>query len=112
VINTMLMSVLERRAEFALLSAVGWSPMQVAGKVLLEGVATTVIGAAFGLLLGVLGAHLLVNILTVQAYVSPQVTAWALGRALLVGVLIGVLGGLYPAWRASRVSPAHVLAQN
>jgi putative ABC transport system permease protein len=112
VINTMLMSVLERRAEFALLSAVGWSPMQVARKVLLEGVATTVIGAAFGLLLGVLGAQLLVDILTVQAYVSPHVTAWALGRALLVGVLIGVLGGLYPAWRASRVSPAHVLAQN
>jgi putative ABC transport system permease protein len=112
VINTMLMSVIERRAEFALLSAIGWSPLQVAVRVLLEGVVTTVIGAGFGLLLGVLGAQLLVDVLSVQAYVSPNVTAWALGRALLVGVLIGVLGGLYPAWRASHVSPAHVLAQN
>jgi putative ABC transport system permease protein len=112
VINTMLMSVIERRAEFALLSAVGWSPMQVASRVMLEGVVTTVIGASIGLLLGVLGAQLLVDVLAVQSYVSPQVTAWALGRALLVGVLIGVLGGLYPAWRASHVSPAQVLAQN
>jgi putative ABC transport system permease protein len=112
VINTMLMAVIERRAEFALLSAVGWSTMQVALRVLLEGIITTVIGAGIGLLLGVLGAQLLVNILDVKAYVSPQVTAWGLGRALLVGVLIGVLGGLYPAWRASHVSPAHVLAQN
>jgi ABC-type antimicrobial peptide transport system permease subunit len=44
--------------------------------------------------------------------VSPQITAWALGRALLIGVLIGVLGGLYPAWRAAHVSPARVLAQH
>ncbi len=112
VMNTMLMSVIERRSEFALLSAVGWSGPQIAGRVFTEGIVTTVIGAAIGLLLGVLGAGLLVHALGAQAFVSPQVTAWDLGRALLVGVLIGVLGGLYPAWRAAHVSPAHVLAQH
>jgi putative ABC transport system permease protein len=112
VINTMLMAVIERRAEFALLSAVGWSTLQVAARVMVEGIVTTVIGAAIGLLLGVIGARLLVNVLGAQAFVTPHVTAWDLGRALLVGVLIGVLGGLYPAWRAAHVSPAHVLAQN
>jgi putative ABC transport system permease protein len=112
VMNTMLMSVIERRAEFALLSAVGWSVPQVAFRVLVEGVLTTIVGVAIGLLLGVVGAHLLINVLDAQAFVSPQVTAWDLGRALLVGVLIGVLGGLYPAWRAAHVSPAHVLAQS
>jgi ABC-type antimicrobial peptide transport system permease subunit len=44
--------------------------------------------------------------------VTPHITPWALGRALLIGVLIGVLGGLYPAWRAAHVSPARVLAQH
>lgn len=111
VINTMLMAVIERRSEFALLSAIGWSGPQIAGRVLVEGVITTIIGAAIGLVLGVLGAHLLVNALGAQEFVSPQVTAWDLGRALLVGVLIGVLGGLYPAWRAAHMSPAYVLAQ-
>ena len=51
-------------------------------------------------------------VLGAQAFVSPRVTPWDLGQGLLVGVLIGVLGGLYPAWRAAHVSPAHVLAQS
>ncbi|MCL2418669.1 MAG: ABC transporter permease [Conexibacteraceae bacterium] len=111
VMNTMLMAVIERRAEFALLSAVGWSGPQIAARVIIEGVVTTVIGAAIGLLLGTVGAHFLVQALGAQEFVAPDVTAWDLGRALLVGVLLGVLGGLYPAWRAARVSPAQVLAQ-
>ena len=111
VMNTMLMAVVERRGEFALLSAVGWSGPQIATRVMIEGVMTTVLGAALGLLLGTVGAQLLVGVLGAQDYVSPHVTAWILGRALLVGVLLGVLGGLYPAWRAARVSPAQVLAQ-
>jgi putative ABC transport system permease protein len=111
VMNTMLMAVIERRSEFALLSAVGWSGPQIATRVLIEGVVTAFLGAIIGVLIGIVGAHLLVDALGAQEFVAPQVSAWDLGRALLVGVLIGVLGGLYPAWRAARVSPAHVLAQ-
>ncbi len=111
VMNTMLMAVVERRSEFALLSAVGWSGPQIAGRVIVEGVMTTVLGAALGLLLGTIGAQLLVDALGAQEFVSPSITPWVVGRALLVGVLLGVLGGLYPAWRAATVSPARVLAQ-
>jgi ABC-type antimicrobial peptide transport system permease subunit len=35
---------------------------------------------------------------------------WGMGRGLLVGVLTGVIGGLYPAWRVTRLAPAPVLA--
>ncbi len=76
VMNTMLMAVIERRAEFALLSAVGWSGVQIATRVMIEGVVTTILGAALGLLLGVVGAHLLVSVLGAQEYVTPDVTAW------------------------------------
>jgi putative ABC transport system permease protein len=106
----MLMSVIERRSEFALLSAVGWSGAQIAARVIVEGIVTTLLGAAMGLLLGTIGAELLVSALSAQEFVTPDVTAWDLGRGLLVGVLLGVLGGIYPAWRAARVSPAQVLA--
>ena len=70
----------------------------------------SVIGAAFGLLFGVIGAGLLVQALGVSTYVSPSVTAWALGRGLLVGVAIGVLGGIYPAWRVTRMRPLRALS--
>lgn len=111
VMNTMMMAVVERRSEFALLSAVGWSGPQIAMRVLTEGVVTTLLGAALGLLLGTIGAQVLVDLLGAGAFVSPDITAWDLGRGLLVGVLLGVLGGLYPAWRAAHVSPAAVLAE-
>ncbi|MBV8957035.1 MAG: ABC transporter permease [Solirubrobacterales bacterium] len=111
VMNTMLLSVIERRTEFALLSAVGWSGPQVANLVLTEGVIVSVLGAAAGIVLGSLGANLLIRALGAQAFVSPDISAWVLGRALLIGILIGVLGGLYPAWRAAHVSPARALAQ-
>jgi putative ABC transport system permease protein len=112
VMNTMLMSVVERRSEFALLSAVGWSGPQIASLVLTEGLAVSVLGAAGGIILGSIGAQLLVHLLGAQAFVTPDVTAWVLGRALLIGVVIGLVGGLYPAWRAAHVSPARTLAQH
>lgn len=110
VANTMAMSIMERQGEIALLSTVGWSPRRIASLILGEGVAVSLIGAAIGLLVGVVGAGLLVKALGVSSYVSPSVTAWALGRGLLVGVAIGVLGGIYPAWRVTRMPPLRALA--
>jgi putative ABC transport system permease protein len=111
VTNTMAMAVLERQAEFGLLSAVGWNPARVALLVIGEGIGVSIIGAAIGLLLGIVGASLLVHALGVSSYVSPAITAWGLGRALLIGVAIGVLGGLYPAWRVTRMRPLKALAR-
>jgi putative ABC transport system permease protein len=110
VANTMAMSIMERQGELALLSTVGWSPARVASLIFGEGIAVSMLGAAAGLLLGVVGGGLLVRALGVSAYVSPTVTAWGLGRALLVGVAIGVLGGIYPAWRVTRMTPLKALA--
>ena len=55
VTNTMLMAVLERQSEFALLATVGFSRRQVASLVLGEGIAVSLIGAAIGLVLGTAG---------------------------------------------------------
>jgi putative ABC transport system permease protein len=102
VANTMAMAVLERQRELALLSAVGWQPLRIATLVLAEGVFTSMLGAALVLLLGVVGVGWLGDALGVSSVVSPDVTPWTIGQALLIGVAIGVLGGLYPAWRATR----------
>ena len=109
VTNTMAMAVLERRRELALLSAMGWQRLRVAILVLAEGVAVSLVGAGFGLLLGVVGAGLLNDALDVSAVVTPHVTPWTIGQGLLIGVAIGVLGGLYPAWRGTRGSAVELL---
>ncbi len=112
VTNTMAMAmaIAERQSELGLLSTVGWSPARVAALILGEGMAVSAIGAGVGLLFGVIGAELLVKALGVSGYVSPSVTAWGLGRGLLVGIAIGVLGGLYPAWRVTRMTPLKALS--
>src|SRR5579863_1675881 len=111
VTNTMAMSVLERQGELALLSTVGWSAPRVAALVIGEGVGVSLLGAAIGLFFGVLGSLLLVHLMGVGAYVSPSITAWGLGRGLVVGISIGVLGGLYPAWRVTRMAPLRGLSR-
>jgi putative ABC transport system permease protein len=111
VTNTMAMSVLERQGELALLSTVGWSAPRVAALVIGEGVGVSLLGAGIGLVFGVLGSILLVKLMGVSAYVSPSITAWGLGRGLLVGISIGVLGGLWPAWRVTRMAPLRGLSR-
>jgi putative ABC transport system permease protein len=110
VTNTMAMAVLERERELALLAAVGWTRPRIASLVLGEGVATAILGAGLGLLLGVIGADALNRALDVSSVVSPHVTPWTIGQGLLIGIAIGVLGSLYPAWRGTSVSPSRLLS--
>jgi putative ABC transport system permease protein len=110
VMNTTLMAVLERKSEFALLAAVGWNPGRIAQLVLGEGLGVSLIGALLGLGLGVLASQFVVSALAASTLVPPVITAWGLARALIVGIAIGVLGGIYPAWRVTRIPLAETLA--
>ena len=111
VANTMAMAVLERSGELALMSAVGWSPRQVFTLVLFEGVCISILGAGVGLLIGALGAGALGDALGVASIVEPNVTPWSIGRGLIIGLVIGVFGGMYPAWRVSRAPAERLLAR-
>jgi putative ABC transport system permease protein len=109
VANTMAMSVMERERELALLSAVGWRRLRIAALVLSEGVLTSILGAGLGMLAGIIGAKALGQALDVAAVVTPKVTFATIWQALAIGVAIGILGGLYPAWRGTSVSPLRLL---
>lgn len=111
VTNTMAMAVLERQRELALLAAVGWSRMQVGTLILGEGAGVGLVGAGLGLVLGVAMSKLIVSLLSATGFVSPALTVWVMGRGLLIGLAIGVLGGLYPAWRVTRIPPAELLGR-
>ena len=110
VANTMLAAVLERRRELVLLSTIGWSPSQLAGLVLGEAIAVSMIGTAAGLVLGLMASGLLPDALGLRNFISPQLSAWVFGRAALIGVTIGVIGAIYPVWRVTRIWSATALA--
>jgi putative ABC transport system permease protein len=110
VMNTMLMAVFERRAEFALLLAVGWPRRLVARLVVGEGVLLCLAGAIAGAALGVAAGEAIVRAFGASSLVAPQFTAWALGRAVLVAAGMGALGSLYPAWWVSRLRVAEALS--
>jgi len=111
VANTMAMAVLERRRELALMAAIGWSPRQVGSLVVGEGAAVGLLGAALGVGAGVALGHLIVGLLSASGFVSPVLSLWSVGRGFLIGLAIGVLGGIYPAWRVVRRPPAELLGR-
>ena len=70
----------------------------------------SVIGTAAGCSSASLASGLLPAALGLQSFISPELTAWGLGRAVLIGVTIGVLGAVYPIWRVTRIRSAAALA--
>jgi putative ABC transport system permease protein len=111
VANTMLSALLERRRELALLATVGWSARQLGILMLGESLAVSMLGTAVGVVLGLLASELLPGALGLNGFVSPALTAWGFGRAILIGVLIGTLGAVYPIWRISRARSVGALAR-
>jgi putative ABC transport system permease protein len=108
VLNTMLMNVSERVREIGTLRAFGWPKAMVMRLILGEGLVTSVLGGLAGWLLGVVAAELLMELVP-QGILEP-VYGWRIfGRAIAVAILLGLLGALYPAWRASRLQPAEAL---
>jgi ABC-type antimicrobial peptide transport system permease subunit len=109
VMNTVLMSIFERTREFGTLRAVGWKPIRVLGLVLGESIILCGLGGVGGAALGV-GVVELVKQAPMAGMVfpttfSPDLFAQGIGTALA----LGLVGGLYPSWRASRLMPAEAM---
>ena len=107
VINTMIMSVFERTREIGVLKAVGWKNRRILGMILGESIVLTLLAAVVGTIVGVVGVEALLYFSnsTLTAVFSFDILLRAFGVALLVGVL----GGLYPAYRASKLAPTEAL---
>jgi putative ABC transport system permease protein len=106
VANTMVISVLERRAEIGLRRSLGATRGQIRLQFLVESLLLAALGGAAG---AVLGIGVTAGYASVQGWPSV-VPVWATGGGVLATVVIGVIAGLYPAWRASRLSPTEALA--
>jgi len=107
--NTMFMSVFERTREIGILRAIGWRRGRVLKMILGESLLLSLLGGAFGCLLGVLAVEVIVLFPQTQGFVYGQYNPMVFGQAMAVALTLGVAGGLYPAYRASRLSPLEAI---
>jgi len=134
VLFVMLYTVRERTREIGILKAIGFSNWNIMSQFMLEGILISLIAGVVGVAIGSVGASFLSSVLlphislfggpsggfqpsfgstnsgtigseTTSVVLSPELMLLAFG----VAVLLGALGSLYPAWRASRTSPMEAL---
>ncbi len=110
VMVVMLLTVFERRQEFGILKAGGWSNRNVIVSVVITSLTLSILGAGVGLLVGsgaALGLQKLAGAVSDRQFIAFtwDIFAWAAG----VGIVTGLLGGIIPAVSAARVSPIKTL---
>jgi len=107
IMNTMIMSVLERRREIGVMKAVGGTKRFIIRQFLTESVLISFIGGLIGIGFGFLGARLMevAFSFTEGAVITPALIIGSLAFA----VILGIAGGLYPAYKAANLDPVEAL---
>lgn len=109
VLNTMLMSVFERTREIGVLRALGWRRQAVMALILREAVLLGVLGGVAGVVIAFGLVELMKVSPTLGSWVEPAWSWEIFARAFLLSIFLGAVGGLYPAYRATRLSPVEAL---
>lgn len=107
VMNIMLVSVTERTFEVGLRKALGATRNQILLQFLIESSVLCVVGGIIGLLL----AAVVTQLITIFAGITMTITIVYVILSVTVSSLIGIVAGLYPAWKAARLDPIVALTQ-
>jgi len=102
----MLVSVTERTREIGVRMAVGATRFDILRQFLIEAGIISLLGGVLGVVLGLAFTDLLESITRVLKTYTP---ASSIYWALIMATLVGVLSGIYPAFRASRLDPVEAL---
>jgi putative ABC transport system permease protein len=105
IMNIMLVSVTERTREIGVRMAVGAKPRHILAQFLVEALTLSLLGGLLGVILGTLSARQLADSFGWTMIIRPDVVIIAVGFSALVGVVFG----LYPAHKASRLDPIQAL---
>jgi putative ABC transport system permease protein len=105
VMNIMLVSVTERTKEIGIRKAVGATRLNILSQFLIEAVVLTAIGGFVGLALGEVASLLMNKYSPLPAYVP----LWAIGIGVGISAAVGIVFGLWPAWKAARLNPIDAL---
>src|SRR2546422_5161664 len=105
VMNIMLVSVTERTKEIGIRKAVGATRLNILSQFLIEAVVLTAVGGVMGLILGEIASLLTNKYSPLPAYVP----VWAIGVGVGISAAVGIIFGLWPAWKAARLDPIEAL---
>jgi putative ABC transport system permease protein len=105
VMNIMLVSVTERTKEIGIRKAVGATRLNILSQFLIEAVVLTAFGGVIGLVLGEIASLLTNKYSPLPAFVPM----WAIVVGIGISAAVGIIFGLWPAWKAARLDPIEAL---
>ena len=105
IMNTMIMSVMERRRDMGIMKAIGATRGTILNQVLQEAVILSLLGGLAGLLIANIGISILPMVIGFNGILTPGLALAGMGFA----VALGVGSGIYPALKASKLDPVEVL---
>ena len=105
IMNIMLVAVAERTREIGIRKALGARRRDILSQFLVEAATLSTVGAAIGILVGIILAQIISAVSPLPATVAP----WSIIAGVLVGAGVGIISGIYPASRASRLDPITAL---
>lgn len=109
IMNAMLMSVYERTREIGTLRALGWRRRRVIGMIIRESLVLSFFSGLAGILFGV-GLGTLISLEpTMGVFLKGNYTLTLFTQAMIVALVLGAIGAVYPAWRAASLSPIEAL---
>ena len=110
-LNTMVMSVFERVQEIGVLRAIGWRKSRVMRWIMLESLLLAFFGAVFGTLAGAAATRFLGTLPAAARLVSGEIEPAIIFQGFAIALGVGLMGGAYPAYRATRFLPTEALRQ-
>lgn len=108
VIVTMMKAVSERTREIGVLRAIGWTKKRIMTMILGESLVLSVIAIAVGLIVGI-GVVEIISATNIMRGIEPAFSAYLLLKGIGVALFLGLVGGIYPAYRASKLAPTEAL---
>jgi putative ABC transport system permease protein len=108
-LNTMIVSVFERTHEIGVLRAIGWRTSRIVRMILLESGLLSVVGAVIGVGLALLFTYFLSRAPATSGLVDARLSPTVILQGFVLALLIGMVGAVYPAFRAARLLPTVAL---
>ena len=104
--NIMLVSVTERTREIGIRKAIGANPYKIREQFLIEAIVICIFGGIGGVLLGITIGNLIANLIAAGTFIIPWL--WVV-VGFVICIVVGLISGTYPAFKASRLDPIEAL---